>query len=235
YVRQDERIEGVERALAKARAGESAVPTGHATVAGAVSQLHEARRLDNDIAGVDAALRQAEDSLRMNPRVREGLMFRLVLRTGLDTLEICAVVLRVSARALTDLAKARENEPLFSPAVTRALRDLFGHMALAVHSFSRLITAQVTTNAEEQEERLTRELGMARESRDLLASLLLEQLRTAPAQWQLHGALLADVDRVLDELDVDKRSHRLMEELDRHARLRRGRGGRLPGVLRRRG
>ncbi|CAM5406870.1 FUSC family protein OS=Streptomyces lavendulae subsp. lavendulae OX=58340 GN=SLAV_01470 PE=4 SV=1 [Streptomyces lavendulae subsp. lavendulae] len=171
----------------------------------------------------------------MNPRVREGLMFRLVLRTGLDTLEICAVVLRVSARALTDLAKAREDEPLFSPAVTRALRDLFGHMALAVHSFSRLITAQVTTNAEEQEERLTRELGMARESRDLLASLLLEQLRTAPAQWQLHGALLADVDRVLDELDVDKRSHRLMEELDRHSRLRRGRGGRLPGVLRRRG
>ncbi|MEU2832224.1 aromatic acid exporter family protein [Streptomyces lavendulae] len=209
--------------------------TGHATVAGAVTQLHEARRLDNDIAGVDAALRQAEDSLRMNPRVREGLMFRLVLRTGLDTLEICAVVLRVSARALTDLAKAREDEPLFSPAVTLALRDLFGHMALAVHSFSRLITAQVTTNAEEQEERLTRELGMARESRDLLASLLLEQLRTAPAQWQLHGALLADVDRVLDELDVDKRSHRLMEELDRHSRLRRGRGGRLPGVLRRRG
>ncbi|MFB6615903.1 aromatic acid exporter family protein [Streptomyces sp. NPDC085524] len=207
--------------------------TGRTTVADAASRLHEARRLDNDIAGVDSALRQAEDSLRMNPRVREGLMFRLVLRTGLDTLEICAVVLRVSARALTDLAKARADEPMFAPAVASALRELFGHMALAVHSFSRLITAQVSTNAEEQEDRLMRELGMARESRDLLAGLLLEQLRSSPAQWQLYGALLADVDRVLDELDVDKRSQRLMEELDRHSRLRHEDGGRIHRAVRR--
>ncbi|AZM92728.1 aromatic acid exporter family protein [Streptomyces sp. W1SF4] len=207
--------------------------TGRTSVAQAATRLHEARRLDNDIADVDAALRQAEDSLRMNPRVREGLMFRLVLRTGLDTLEICAVVLRVSARALTDLAKARTDEPLFSPPVTRALQDLFGHMALAVHSFSRLITAQVTTNAEEQEDRLTRELGMARQARDQLANLLLEQLRSEPGHWQLHGALLADVDRVLDELDVDKRSQRLMEELDRHSRLRREAGTGVRRALRR--
>lgn len=207
--------------------------TGRTTVANAASRLHEARRLDNDIAGVDSALRQAEDSLRMNPRVREGLMFRLVLRTGLDTLEICAVVLRVSARALTDLAKARADEPLFAPEVAGALRDLFGHMALAVHSFSRLITAHVSTNAEEQEERLTRELGMARGSRDLMAGLLLEQLRSSPAQWHLYGALLADVDRVLDELDVDKRSQRLMEELDRHSRLRHEDGSRIRRAVRR--
>ncbi|WP_030204373.1 aromatic acid exporter family protein [Streptomyces sp. NRRL S-87] len=208
--------------------------SGRTTVAEAASRLHEARRLDNDIAGVDAALRQAEDSLRMNPRVREGLMFRLVLRTGLDTLEICAVVLRVSARALTDLAKARtEEEPLFSPPVTRAVQDLFGHMALAVHSFSRLVTAQVSPNAEEQERRLTAELRMARRSRDLLADLLLDQVRGAPAQWQLHGALLADADRVLDELDVDKRSQRLLEELDRHSRLRYERGRRVRAAVRR--
>ncbi|MEU3726850.1 aromatic acid exporter family protein [Streptomyces sp. NPDC031705] len=227
-------IDDLAARMAALMTGMSDELTGRTTVAEAAVRLHEARRLDNDIAGVDAALRQAEDSLRMNPRVREeGLMFRLVLRTGLDTLEICAVVLRVSARALTDLARARADEPLFSPAVTEALQDLFGHMALAVHSFSRLITAQVTTNAEEQEERLTRELGMAREARDLLARLLLEQLHTSPAQWQLHGALLADVDRVLDELDVDKRSQRLMEELDRHSRLRHERSGRVHRAIRR--
>lgn len=64
-------------------------------------------RLDQAIADVDAALRQAEDSLRLNPRISEGLLSRLVLRTGLDTLEICVVVVRVLARSLTDLAKRR--------------------------------------------------------------------------------------------------------------------------------
>lgn len=77
----------------------------------AAARLHEARRLDHDIGEVDEDLRQAEDSLRFNPRVREGLLHRVVLRTGLDTLEICTVVMRVLARSFTDLAKEREPEP----------------------------------------------------------------------------------------------------------------------------
>ena len=90
----------------------------------AAARLHEARRLDHDIAQVDAALRQAEDSVRLNPRVKEGLLYRVVLRTGLDTLEICTVILRVMSRTLTDLAKARTEEPLFPPEVAEALKDL---------------------------------------------------------------------------------------------------------------
>ncbi|EHM27619.1 integral membrane protein [Streptomyces sp. W007] len=56
------------------------------------ARLHEARRLDHDIVEVDASLRQAEESLTLNSRVRQGLLHRVVLRTGLDTLEICAVL-----------------------------------------------------------------------------------------------------------------------------------------------
>ncbi|MFB7463574.1 aromatic acid exporter family protein [Streptomyces sp. NPDC056224] len=200
---------------------------GSTTVAEAAARLHEARRLDNDITQVDAALRQAEDSLRLNPRVREGALFSLVLRTGLDTLEICAVVLRVTCRTLTDLAKVRVEQPLLPPAISGALRDLYGHMAMAVEAFAELITAQVSANAEEAEARLTKELGTARASREHLAELLLEQVRDHPGEWQLHGALLAEADRVLDELGVDKRSERLLEELDRHAREQRERFPRL--------
>ncbi|WP_437086264.1 aromatic acid exporter family protein [Streptomyces sp. enrichment culture] len=196
-------------------------PSGPAKVEEAAARLHEARRLDNDIALVDAALRQAEDSLRMNPRVKEGLLFRLVLRTGLDTLEICAVVLRVACRTLTDLAKARPDSPLFTAEVKAALRELLDHTARAVESFAQLITAQVSANAEKAEERLAGELLVARASRDRLADLMLEKVQENPAEWQLQGALLAELDRVLDELGVDKRSQRLLEELDRHTRTRR--------------
>ncbi|MER5411789.1 FUSC family protein [Streptomyces virginiae] len=196
-------------------------PSGPARVEHAAARLHEARRLDNDIAQVDAALRQAEDSLRLNPRVKEGLLFRLVLRTGLDTLEICAVVLRVACRTLTDLARARPDGPLFDAPTATALREVLRHTAIAVESFAQLITAQVSANAEEAEARLTGELAVARAHRDRLAVLLLAAARQDPAHWQLSGALLTEIDRVLDELGVDKRSQRLLEELDQHTRTRR--------------
>ncbi|MFJ6782745.1 aromatic acid exporter family protein [Streptomyces yangpuensis] len=210
-------------------------PRGPGKVEQAAARLHEARRLDNDIAQVDTALRQAEDSLRLNPRVKEGLLFRLVLRTGLDTLEICAVVLRVACRTLTDLAKVRPDGPLFEPATGAALREVLRHTAIAVESFAQLITAQVSANAEEAEARLSGELAVARAHRDRLADLLLASAREDPEHWQLRGALLAEIDRVLDELGVEKRSQRLLEELDRHTRSRRTDGvrGRLRAWTRR--
>ncbi|MFF9569565.1 FUSC family protein [Streptomyces sp. NPDC014685] len=191
--------------------------SGHVSVEQAAERLHAARRLDHDIVEVDASLRQAEDSLTLNPRVRQGLLHRVVLRTGLDTLEICAVVLRVLSRTLTDLAKARTEEALFPADVAEALTELFGQMAGAVESFSELITASVAENAEEAEDRLARALAVSRETRDRVADLLLEDVQEHPRQWQLHGALLAEVDRILDELDIDKRTERLGKELDRRS------------------
>ncbi|WP_445517041.1 FUSC family protein [Streptomyces sp. NEAU-174] len=189
----------------------------------AAARLYEARRLDHDISQVDAALRQAEDSVRLNPRVKEGLLYRVVLRTGLDTLEICTVILRVMSRTLTDLARARTDEPLFPPDVADALKDLFVHLAAAVESFAVLVTTQVSANAEEAESRLSSELVKAHASRDRGADLLLRRVQEHPRQWQLHGALLAEIDRVLDELDMEQRSKRLMEELDRSTREKRER------------
>ncbi|MEU1377120.1 FUSC family protein [Streptomyces triculaminicus] len=207
--------------------------TGHTTVEEAAARLHQARRLDHDIVQVDAALRQAEDSLRLNPRVKEGLLFRVVLRTGLDALEIAAVVLRVICRTLTDLAKERREETLFAQDVAAALEEVFLHLGRAVEAFAVLITTQVTANAEQAEERLVRELGAGRDSRDRAALLLLDEVRRHPRQWQLHGALLAEVDRILDELDVEKRTERLAEELDRCSREQQDRHPVLASVRRR--
>ncbi|MGW2840209.1 FUSC family protein [Streptomyces sp. NPDC001493] len=202
---------------------------GHIPVPEAAARLHEARRLDHDIVEVDASLRQAEESLMLNPRVRQGLLNRVVLRTGLDTLEICAVVLRVLTRTLTDLAKQRTEEKMFPDDVGEGLTELFERMAEAIEAFARLITTPLATGGEQAEDRLAEALARGRETRDRIADLLLEDVQEHPRQWQLHGALLAEVDRVLDELDIDKRTERLGEELDRrsaelherHPRLRR--------------
>nr|WP_206303147.1 FUSC family protein [Streptomyces sp. S10(2018)] len=193
----------------------------------AAARLHEARRLDHDIGEVDEDLRQAEDSLRFNPRVREGLLHRVVLRTGLDTLEICTVVMRVLARTFTDLAKEREPEPLFAPETGAAIQQLLSEIADAVVSFSVLVTSNASENAESAEERLANELRQAAATRDRLADLLLEEVRRDERQWQLRGAVLAEVNRIIDEMDTEHRSRRLLEELDRHTREQRERMPRL--------
>ncbi|MFH9821849.1 aromatic acid exporter family protein [Streptomyces bobili] len=224
-----ESIEGLARRVRQLmlRIGEEAA--GRTPSEQAAARLHEARRLDHDIVEVDAALRQAEDSLRLNPRVREGVLHRVVLRTGLDTLEICTVVLRVLARTLTDLTKQREPAPLFPADTSAALERLLSEIADAVVSFAVLVTTHVSENAESAEERLTSQLGQAAATRDKLAQLLLEQLQHDARQWQLHGAVLTEVNRMLDELDTEHRSRRLLEELDRATREQ---GDRLPWLPR---
>ncbi|WP_326701444.1 aromatic acid exporter family protein [Streptomyces sp. NBC_01754] len=206
---------------------------GTRPVGEAAARLHEARRLDHDIVEVDASLRRAEESLTLNPRVRERVLHRVVLRTGLDTLEICAVVLRVLTRTLTDLAKARTEEALFPEDVAVSLRQLFGHMSDAVEGFAVMITTPIAASGEEAEERLAEALVRSRTTRDRVADLLLEKVQEHPRQWQLHGALLAEVDRILDELDIDKRTERVLEELDRRSAELHERHPRLQAASRR--
>lgn len=194
----------------------------------AQAQLYEARELDQHVAEVDESLRRAEDSLRMNPRISEGLLSRLVLRTGLDTLEICVVVVRAVARSLTDLSKRlRPGEPLFPPDVADGLTRLFWHLGGAVAAFAQLVGTQVSDDAEQAEARLADELAAAWAAREAAAELLLGRVQDHPLAWQLHGSILSDVDRILDELDLEHRSRRLMEELDQASAARGERYSRL--------
>ncbi|MDT0306686.1 aromatic acid exporter family protein [Streptomyces sp. DSM 44917] len=186
----------------------------------AAARLDEARRLDHDIAEVDASIHQAEESTRLNPRVKEPLLTRIVLRTGLDTLEVCGVLMRTLTRSMTDLAARQaegraEDEPLFPPEVAPALHEVMTNLAGAVDSFATLITSQVSAAADEAESFLAVELDAARTSREHVAKVLLERVQEHPRHWQLHGSILNDIDRMLDELDIEKRSVHLAEELDR--------------------
>ncbi len=54
-----------------------------------------------------------------------------------------------------------------------------------------------------------------------------EEARRDPKRWQLLGALLTEVNRILDEMDTEHRTRRLFEELDRHSREQRERLPRL--------
>ncbi|MCM2579953.1 aromatic acid exporter family protein [Streptomyces sp. MTZ3.1] len=191
--------------------------SGGASIDQATSWLQEARRLDQEIVQVDSALREAEESMRLNPRVRQAALARLVLRSGLDTQEICAVVLRTLCRSLTDLSQRRHREPVYAGPVAEALQELLTHVGAAVDNFGRLITAQVSPNAERAESELAQALDEGRSDREEIAALLRSETTREPEAWELHGALLANVDRLLSELDVERRSQWLAEEFAEHA------------------
>ncbi|MBY8888294.1 FUSC family protein [Streptomyces sp. PTM05] len=180
----------------------------------AASWLLEARTLDNEIARFDESLRRAEESTRFNPRVRQGAMARLILRSGLDTLEVCAVVLRTLCRSLRDLAQnVEQHESLYAGEIADALDELLIHVATAVDSFGRLITAQVTEGAERAEEELAEALHRGREDRHRISELLRERSEREWESWELHGALLANIDRLLNELDVERRARWLASQI----------------------
>ncbi len=84
------------------------------------------------------------------------------------------------------------------------------------------MTTDISQNAESAEDRLAAELSTATATRDKLAQLLLDEVRRDARQWQLHGAVLTEITRIL-ELDTEHRSRRLMEELDRGTREERER------------
>jgi hypothetical protein len=64
----------------------------------------------------DDALRQAEESLRLNPRSMRPPYSPITLRQSLETLEHLAITVRVLARSMTDSTRLPPDEnPLRDP------------------------------------------------------------------------------------------------------------------------
>ncbi len=101
------------------------------------------------------------------------------------------------------------------------MRQLLCEISDAVVSYAVLVTTDVSVSAESAEDRLAAELRQAGTTRDKLAQVLLEEVQQDVSNWQLYGAVLTEVNRILDEMDTEHRSQRLLEELDRHTREQR--------------
>lgn len=105
------------------------------------------------------------------------------------------------------------------------MEQLLSEIADAVVSFAVLVTTHLSENAESAEARLSAELHTAAGTRDRLAELLQEEIRKDWAHWQLLGAVLTETTRIIDELNTEHRTRRLLEELDR---VSRGHRAKLP-------
>ena len=162
-----------------------------------------ARDLDRPLRAARIALARGEESLRLNPRqrrVREGASS---LRAALAALEHAAVQLRAVTLDLADLAEAVEAKGQAEPELLVALGRLLAELGGGVAAFGQLVAPEVAGPPREAVP-LHIALEIARTHRDVLAELMLVDARTDLELWHIQGSLLANVDRMLREIDLER-------------------------------
>lgn len=170
------------------------------------SWLQEARALTSEFGTVDRIVADAGESRRLNPRALGTPNLTPNLRTGLDTLEVSTIALRAVFRSLAD-GMSDDDSPLGED-LSVAFAELMSDLARAVRSFGALVRAEVEAADQPHPSELAGLLDAVREARARVTELLLVDPRQSPGQWEAHGSLLAGVQRVLAELDVEEHLRR---------------------------
>jgi len=196
--------------------------------AGGAEWLAEARALRDQIEHVDDTLREAADSVRLNPRSRLGHLpeelpaAEVALRGGLEALEHATVTVRGLARAVLDSAGIDNKLSPVRDAQTQArLADVLGALAAAIRTYGELVQTMPSGN-EALEASLAEQLARAHELQDRLAEVLEPRPelfaaataatdgdgdsadgRAGPTEWPLRGEILVHVNRLRTELQSD--------------------------------
>lgn len=153
---------------------------------------------------MDDALRQAEESVRLNPR-----SLRLpLLRESMETLEHEATTLRVLARSLADSSRLGDDSPLTNADVRERLASVLRELSAAVRTYGSLATEHAASAHERLEAELDRHLDAARDQQDRLSELLGTDPTVRPVGWPLRGEVVSHLDRLRTELRAGKPEHR---------------------------
>jgi hypothetical protein len=136
------------------------------------------------------------------------------LRSGLDVLEHTAVAMRALYRSIASRVARKGGTTGYSEEARIALSELLTEMSSALGAFGRVVRAEIDGNAEPKEKELAHMLESLREARVRLTELLLVNPKASDSSWEINGALLTSVERVLRELDIEERAkqrQRLLE------------------------
>jgi uncharacterized membrane protein YgaE (UPF0421/DUF939 family) len=186
--------------------GRIASGLGDGSVADAAGEwLSQARSLGREIRRVDDALRQAEDSIRMNPRSAGLPVSTVTLRRSLETLEHETTAVRILARSLADLTRLDDiDNPLTGQAVRDRLSGALRELSAAVRIYGALAIQQDPARHGLLESELEGRLAAAEEQQDRLSELLGIDPAARPVGWPLRGELISHLDRLRRELQAGK-------------------------------
>jgi hypothetical protein len=184
--------------------------------------LDEVRHLDAETGDVDRVLTEVRESRRLNPRAVGTADPVPDLRGGLDALEHSAVALRAVFRSIAEgasgvVATPGQDVPAESEEEEdrrQAVGALLDDLARSVKAFGALVHAEADQHGETHTAELAEALDSVREARARITELLLTDPSDALGLWQMRGSLLAGIERVVAELDLEE----LARRRERHRR-----------------
>jgi hypothetical protein len=172
-----------------------------------VAWLDWCDHLAADVVEASQAVRTVEQTRRLNPLALTTATIHPALRGALDRLDRCLAAERALLVVLTK--EAPDQERVDDPAAVelrRAFALALDDAATGLRSFGDLVRAEY--DGAEPDRILARErsLDAVREARAVLTELTLLDLdpRQRPDLWMLQGSVLASLDRVLEQLDLER-------------------------------
>ena len=169
--------------------------------------------IGHSVGEASVAVRAVEESRRLNPRALAQDLVHPGLRAALDRLDRCLAAERALLVVIGKEAPGTDEEwdRSFGPELRRAFAVVLDDVADAVRGFGDLVSAEFGgSNVDRVAELLARTLDVVRETRAVLTELVLLDVdpRDQTGLWMLQGSVLAAVEQVLLQLDLEPGARR---------------------------
>jgi hypothetical protein len=147
-----------------------------------------------------------KDSRRLNPRALGTTDIEPVLASGLRTLEGCLLAIRaLFAVMFAEVPTEDRPDDPYGEELRAAFAVVLHDAADCIRAFGSLVLAEVEEREEEAERHLDESLEILRETQAVLTQLLMVDPQENKSSWLLRGSILAAVQHVLDELNLEDR------------------------------
>jgi hypothetical protein len=146
-----------------------------------------------------------KDSRRLNPRAIGTTDIEPVLASGLRTLEGCLLAIRALFTVLlAELPTEDRPDDPYGEELRAAFAVVLHDAADCIRAFGSLVLAEVEEHEEEAERSLDESLDILRETQAVLTELMLVDTQENKSSWLLRGSILAAVEHVVDELNLEE-------------------------------
>lgn len=176
--------------------------------------------IDRDVDAAAAAVATVEESRRLNPRALAADVVHPGLRDALGRLQRCLAAERALLVVIGREAAApgQHPDPSFSPELRRAFAVVLDDVAGALRGFGDLVSAEFGAGPVDRVDALfAHTLDIVRETRAVLTELVLLDVdpRQQTGLWMLQGSVLAAVEELLRQLDLEQIERRSAPWLQR--------------------
>jgi hypothetical protein len=148
-----------------------------------------------------------KDSRRFNPRAFGTTDIEPVLASGLQTLESCQLAIRaLFVLLLAEVPTEDRPDDPYGEELRAAFAVVLHDVADCIRAFGSLVLAEVEEREEEAERSLDESLEILRETQAILTELITVKVGENKSSWLLRGSILAAVEHVLNQLNLENRA-----------------------------